>query len=478
VNILPAARQVWGISNMWRMLVALLFSMLPLSSTASPLTPQQNRAIDVTVREWLAETGAPSVSIAVVAGGKLAYAQAYGHAQLHPEIPATPQTRYAIFSATKEFTGAAILELQDEGKLSLNDKISKYFPDVTSADKISIRQILSHTSGYREFWPEDFVTIEKAKPVAIQALLNKWATKPLDFEPGTKWNYSNTNFMIAGAIIEKVSGEPYFAFLQKHIFAPLHMNDAVDDDGPRPKADYAVGYTRYGEGPWLPAAKAGWGWEYAAGGLGMTPSDLAKWDVSVMDRSLLKQQAYDALYTPVTLKNGENTKYSLGLGVYVSDGRLNLQHGGDGPGFSSENMMWPKEKVAVIAVANNDWTHSLIPLRGTLIPRVTYIVLPPTRSEARARTIFDGFRRGTVDRKLFTSDANAFLTAPVLADQKEGLARLGPPRAFTLQNETDQNGWKLRNWRIRTATGRLAVEEIDDPDGKVELFAISKAYQN
>jgi CubicO group peptidase (beta-lactamase class C family) len=463
-------------SPMWRMLVAVAVLAIPLSATASPLTPQQTLAIDTTVREWLAETDAPSVSIAVVADGKLAYAQAYGNARLHPDRRATPQIRYPIFSATKEFTAAAILALQDEGKLSLDDKIAKYFPDLAGADKVSIRQLLNHTAGYREFWLEDFVSREKARPVAIRAILNKWATQPLDFEPGTKWNYSNTNFVIAGAIVEKVSGEPYFAFLQKHIFAPLDMNDVVDDDGPRPDLNFAVGYTRYGEGPWLPAAKAGWGWEYAAGGLAMTPGDLAKWDISVINRSLLKRQAYDALYTPVKLKSGENTKYSLGLGVYVTDGRLNLQHGGDGPGFSSENMMWPAEKIAVIALTNNDWTHSINSLRSTLIPRVAYVVLPPTPAEARARAIFDGFQRGTLDRKLFSDDANAFLTPSVLADQKKALAPSGPPRAFTLQNETDQDGWKLRNWKIRTTNERLLVEEIDSPDGKVELFAVSKAY--
>jgi len=97
-------------------------------------------------------------------------------------------------------------------------------------------------------------------------------------------------------------------------------------------------------------------------------------------------------------------------------------------------------------------------------------------AEARARAIFDGFQRGTLDRKLFSDDANAFLTPSVLADQKKALAPSGPPRAFTLQNETDQDGWKLRNWKIRTTNERLLVEEIDSPDGKVELFAVSKAY--
>lgn len=460
---------------MRQLLVLMLFFLIPLQAVAAPLSPQQERAVDETVREWLAGTEAPSVSIAVVRDGKVAYARAYGNARLHPDVPATPQTRYRICSVTKQFTAAGILALQDEGKLSLDDRVAKYFPDFASADKVSIRQILSHTASYPDFWPADVPTPRMMRPVDLKLLLDEWATKPLASEPGTEWRYSNTNFFIAGAIVEKVSGEPYFAFLQSHIFAPLRMNDVEDNANPPPRLAYATGYTRFGEGPVRQVSYAGPGWEYAAGGLAMTPTDLAKWDISLMDRALLSPQAYEAFYTPVKLNSGVNTKYSLGLGVYEPDGRLDLQHGGDGPGFAAENMMWPAEKSAVVVLTNNEWTRSIPSLRDDLVARIAYVVLPPTRNEARARAIFDGFRRGAVDRALFNDEGNALLTAQVLADQKEGLARFGPPRAFIFLNEGASGGMMRRNWKIRTANGTLSAIEIDDPNGKLEQFVVSKA---
>jgi len=269
-------------------------SALPLAAVAAPITAQQKLAIDESLREWLTQTGAPSVSIAVVNDGQIAYAKAYGNARLHPATRATPNARYAIASATKQFTAAAILLLEQQGKLQLDDKISRYFPDFSGADQITIRQILSHTSGYHEMWPEDFVTIQKSKPMSLLDIAKEWGKQPLDFAPGSKWDYSNTNFMIAGAIAEKVSGKSLFALWQEGIFQPLHMDSAIASDGPPLGGIDAAGYTQYAAGPSELAPNPGAGWQSAAGGLAMTASDLAKWDISLMNRSLLDQHSYDA----------------------------------------------------------------------------------------------------------------------------------------------------------------------------------------
>ena len=422
----------------------------------------------------MAETEAPSVSIAIVKKNKLVYASAYGFARRNPDVPATTRTRYAIASVTKQFTGAGILRLQEQGKLRLDDKVARFFPKLTSADSVSLRQILSHTASYRELWTADFVTARMTSPVSAEAILHEWATQPLNMRPGTDWIYSNTNFMIAGAIIEKASGRTYLNFLQANIFAPLGMNDVVESDITPLTTPDAAGYTRYGEGPIRFSPRPARGWEFAAGGLAMTPSDLARWDISLMTRSLLKPQSYDALYTPVKLADGKSTNYSLGLGVYERDGRLDLEHGGDRPGFAAEGIMWPAEQTAIIAFTNNDWTSSIQGLRDDLVRRIAYTVLPRTPNAARALSIFEGFRHGHIDRGLFNADGNAYFSQSVLDDQKQGLARFAPVRAIALQNESEHDGATRRYWKISTAGGNLLASEMDR-DGKLEQFIVFKA---
>jgi len=452
-------------------------SALPPVAAAAPITIPQKLAIDESIREWLAQTGAPSVSIAVVNDGRIAYAKAYGSARLHPAVRATPNTRYVLYSATKQFTAAAVLLLQQEGKLRLDDKISRYFPDFTGADQITIRQLLNHTAGYHEMWPEDFVTIQKSRPMRILDIAKEWGKQPLDFTPGSKWVYSNTNFMIAGAIAEKVSGKSLLTLWQEGVFQPLHMDSAIESDGPPLGGNDAAGYTQYAGSSSGLATNPGAGWKSAAGGLAMTASDLAKWDISLMNRSLLDQQSYDAFYTSVKLNDGRDANYSVGLGVFndlqhfdLGHGRLTLEHGGGGPGYVSESRVWPNDKFAIVALNNSDWTN-----RDDVVDRVAYVMLPPGDEEKRARAIVEGFRLGKIDRTLFTDDANFYLNSEVLKAQKTGLAQMGPTRTFDLQSESPHRDRQRRVWKIVTAHGVLDAVEFDLPNGKIQEFMISKA---
>jgi CubicO group peptidase (beta-lactamase class C family) len=453
-----------------RVLAGLVALAFPALAIAAPLTAQQQHDIDASVAEWLARTGAPSVSIAVANGGEVVYAKAYGRARIAPGKAATPQTRYAIDSVSKEFTASAVLKLQEEGKLSLDDKVAKYFPELASADQVTIRQILSHTAGYRDYWPQDYVTIEMGHPTTVRAVLDEWGRKPLDFPPGTDWQYSNTGFVIAGAIVEKVSGRPLVDYLRANIFEPLHMEAVTDADQRALGPGDAGAYTRIGGGPLRPAPKEGAGWLFAAGELAMAPKELVRWDISLMARSLLKPASYDALYTPIKLSTGRDSHYSLGLDVSRKQGRLVVSHGGGGSGFLAANVMYPAEKVAVAAFTNNDWAGP-----DEVAARVAFVVLPPTAPEARARKLFTGFQAGEVDRGLFTENGNAFLSAANLADQQAGLGKLGPARLFELRAESMRGGLRTRIWKITTAKTALVAVERGYPDGKLEQFMISKA---
>jgi CubicO group peptidase (beta-lactamase class C family) len=176
------------------------------AQTEPSLAPQLRSNIDDIAHKVLATTGVPSASVAVVQNGKIAYVQAYGNARLDPATPAASAMRYSIGSISKQFTATAILLLAEEGKLSLDDPVSKYVPGLTRGNEVTIRELLSHTSGYQDYWPQDYVPPLMLQPISADGIMDRWARKPLDFDPGTKWQYSNTNYVIAGVIVEKVSG--------------------------------------------------------------------------------------------------------------------------------------------------------------------------------------------------------------------------------------------------------------------------------
>ncbi len=455
-----------------KLLTALLLALaVPLATAdASSLTTRQTRAIDDGVREWLARTGAPSVSIAVVQDSRLAYARAYGRSRLDPPRAATIRTRYAIDSVSKAFTAAAVLLLQQDGRLRLDDPVSRYFPRLSGAGAVTIRQLLNHTAGTRDYWPQDYVPVEMTRPTTLDALLKEWAGRPLDFLPGTDWQYSNTGFVVAGAIVQAVSGRPLTAFLQDRIFGPLHMRRVTEDDtAPLPPSD-AEAITRYALGPLRPAAKEAAGWLFGASELAMDPSTLALWDISLMDRSLLAPSSYDELTRPAILRNGVNTHYGLGLELSDADGRREWSHDGAGSGFLAANAVWPDDRVAVVALTNNDWASP-----AAVVDRIAFVVLKPDAAEARARAVLAGLERGTVDRSLFTANGNAYLSAAVLADGKRGLAGLGPTRSFRLDRESTRGGMQTRTWTVITAHRTLRVVERAYPDGPIEQFMVMPA---
>ena len=225
------------------------------AQTQPQLPPEMQHKIDELAAAALAKTGVPSASVAIVKDGHIAYLHAYGNARLDPQTAATPAMRYSIGSVSKQFTAASILLLQEEGKLSLDDKVGKFLPDLTRANDVTIREILSHTSGYQDYWPQDYVMPEMLQPTTARKILDVWARKPLDFEPGTKWQYSNTNYVIAGLIVEKASGQPLLQFLQQKIFTPLDMRSVADTDQSKLGDTDPTGYMRYALGPSAPRAQ-------------------------------------------------------------------------------------------------------------------------------------------------------------------------------------------------------------------------------
>jgi D-alanyl-D-alanine carboxypeptidase len=430
--------------------------------------------IDKVATDTLARTGVPSASIAIVKDGQIAYVKAYGDARLEPKTPATPQMRYSIGSISKQFTAAAILLLQEQGKLSLDDKISKYVPDLTRANEVTIRQLLSHTSGYQDYWPQDYVMPGMLKPTNAQQIMDMWGKKPLDFDPGTKWQYSNTNYVIAGVIVEKVARMPLLQFLQQKVFMPLGIKSTFDtDSGPLTEND-PRGYLRFALGPLRPAPKEGKGWMFAAGELAMTAEDLAKWDLSVINRSVLKPASYREMETDVLLKNGLDTHYGLGVDVNQQSGHRAISHGGEVSGFTATNTVFPDDRAAVVVLTNQDAASASGAIAGGIGSLLFATNDPATPAKLeQAKKIFADLQQGKIDRSLFTDNANFYFSDDALKDFQAGLGPLGTPQSFTQASQGLRGGMILRVYIIRFPQRVVRAWTYEMPDGKLEQYQIA-----
>ncbi|HYR77110.1 MAG TPA: serine hydrolase domain-containing protein [Pyrinomonadaceae bacterium] len=462
--------------SLWFALILFLFNLTLTASAQEQLSPEIREKIDKLATDVLARTGVPSASVAIVKDSQIVYVKAYGDARLEPRTPATPEMRYSIGSISKQFTATAILLLQEQGKLSLDDKVAKFLPNLTRAKEVTIRQLLSHTSGYQDYWPQDYVMPMMLQPVTAEKIMDLWARKPLDFEPGTKWQYSNTNYVIAGVIIEKASGKPLLQFLSEKIFAPLGMKSVANIDQEKLGETDPVGYLRYALGPLRPAPKEGKGWLFAAGELAMPARELALWDISIIDQKLLKPPSYRELETDVLLKNGLATRYGLGMAVNTEAGTRALSHGGEVSGFTAENLVFPEKRVAIVALTNQDAAGAAGAIAHGIAPLLLASDDAATPQKlAQAKKIFDGLQHGTIDRSLFTDNANAYFSAQALKDFAGGLQPLGPPQDFVQVNQGLRGGMISRSYRIRFANGKtLRAWTYEMPDGKLEQYQVAE----
>jgi D-alanyl-D-alanine carboxypeptidase len=454
--------------------VVFIFVSLCSFAQSDPLLPGSVRdRIDQAAHDVLDRTGVPSASIAIVKDGQIAYLQAYGDARLQPKIAAALGMRYAIGSISKQFTATAILMLAEEGKLSLDDAVGKFLPDLTRANEVTIRQLLSHTSGYQDYWPQDYAPPFMLYDVTARDILERWARKPLDFDPGTKWQYSNTNFVIAGLIAEKASGVPLLRFLSDRIFTPLGMKSVMNIDQNRLTETDATGYFRYALGPLRPAPKEGKGWLFAAGELAMPAQDLARWNIGMIEQRLLKSQSYREMQTEVRLKNGQGTNYGLGVDVENVLGHRAIAHSGEVSGFTAQNVVFPDDKAAITVLTNEDAASAA----GEIARRIEPLLLSGTGQGAdpkleQTEKIFQGLQHGRIDRSLLTENAQFYFNDQALKDFGDSLGPLGTPEEFVKTREEGRGGMTLRTYRVKFPQRTLGIIIYEMPDGKLEQFQV------
>ncbi|MFY9738912.1 MAG: serine hydrolase domain-containing protein [Candidatus Cybelea sp.] len=411
----------------------------------STVAGRREQVIDGFIRRTMSRLGLPSVSIAVVSEG---------HIEDEREIDRTPVgvqesgggKRYEIGSVTKQFTAAAILLLQQDGKLTLDEPVSRFFPDLTEAGRVTLRELLSHTAGY----PDYYATLSSRaifRDTTLDRILSQYAKVPLDFRPGTRWAYSNTGYTILTRIIEKASGESYSGFLSSRIFRPLRMSSAIYEGRPDFGRQTVVGYERVLLGPLQRAEPEGRNWLNGAAGLAMTAHDLAIWNISLLRGDLLSAASKKAMFA-IQRASGRPTGYGLGFYVTHLGNETFISHEGSVKGFTSESALIPQNNFAVVVLCNQGDTiaplflaegiagaYNLFPLspRAPAGARPIEVVGSTFNDPAAlrdAREMLSQLRAGALNPTFLTVDEAAVATPQRLSRVAAALHALGAAKAF------------------------------------------------
>lgn len=293
-------------------------------------------------------------SVLVAKGGKVVFEKGYGMANIELDSPNTGATKFRLGSITKQFTSTAILQLQEQGKLSVNDLACKYIDGCPETWKaVTIQHLLTHTSGIPSYTNDKSFPTPKfmRQPLTPLEVVMLTKDKPLEFEPGTKYNYDNTGYVMLGVIIEKVSGEKYAEYLTKHIFSPLDMQDSGYDVTTTVMKNRAAGYTATGSTV-KNAEYLDMSLPHAAGSLYSTVRDLYRWDRALYTDKVLSKASREAAWTPV--KNN----YGYGWMMAPMHGHKQIGHGGGINGFSTYIARFPEDDAAVIVLSNNERANS------------------------------------------------------------------------------------------------------------------------
>lgn len=347
----------------------------PAAPATAPRTPDDARliaAVDAAAARVLADKAAAGFVVGIVQGGRVRLVRGYGHADLENRTPVMERTVFRIGSVTKEFTAAAILLLAEQGKLSVDDPLAKYLPDFPRGGEVTIRHLLNHTSGIRNYTSvPDFATASMRQEFTTDgmvALIRR--SDPLyDFDPGTSYAYSNSGYLLLGAIVEKVSGQPYAQFLKANLLDPLGLRDTGIDDLAEIVPNRANGYEKAAESRtgFANASPISMSVAAAAGAMRSTAADLLTWHAALLGGRVLKPASLATMTAPGRLKDGRlpvpappaagtpprpPSSYGFGIMTGGQPGRRTIGHGGSINGFNASLNTFPDDDMTVVLLTN------------------------------------------------------------------------------------------------------------------------------
>lgn len=302
--------------------------------------------------------GGVGSAVLVAKGGRIIYEKGFGMADLEESLPVRSDTVFRIGSITKQFTAIAILQLYEQGKLDLNDEIQKYVADFPRySNNITIENLLTHTSGIKNLTELQGLEIKQTR-YSAEELIGLFKGQPLDFQPGEKFRYSNSGYILLGYVIEKVSGKSYADYINSEIFAKLGMSHSFYDDPERIIAHRAKGYELDSSYKLANAAYLNMSFPYSAGGLAMTVEDYLKWYQGLMANRLVRAETLQKALTPFQLNNKTFTNYGYGWAFRDIFGSKAIEHGGRINGFNAKETYLPQQDILVVIFSNGGFVNT------------------------------------------------------------------------------------------------------------------------
>lgn len=435
---------------MKKILLLILFVLCAAPGFAQDATAAK---VDEFIRAEMQKQKIPGVSLAVVKDGQIVYAKGYGFANVEHQVPVKPETVFQSGSVGKQFTAAAVMLLVEEGKINLEDKISKYFADTPETWKdITIRHLLTHTSGMGDY-PRDF---DLRADYTEDELYKKIKLAPLTFQPGEKWAYSNLGFVTLGILINKVSGKFYGDFLQERVFKPLGMTTArvinEADIIPNRASGYRLVKGEIKNQDWVsPSVNT-----TADGALYLTVYDMVKWDAALGGDKLLKKASLEQSWTPVKLNDGKTHPYGFGWMFGEVNGKRIIEHGGAWQGFKAMISRYPDDKLSVIVFANlinaneKKLAHGVAAIfNPALAPPVAKAI---EDKEPKVTAFVKDFLQKTVSgqatQEMFTTEAASSLFPDRIKQAGEFLKSLGIFADMQLMERIEKDETRIYRYRL------------------------------
>ena len=474
---------------MKRSIATAVFAFMPaLALAAAPLSAVEITAavaahIDAGLQAAAGSTKGltPAISVAVVEDGRVAYARAFGIADVSAKTPATPQTRFRIASVTKMVTAVAVMQLVETRRVRLDEKVAAYIPNVPHAREITVRQLLSHTSGLWNYGDEAITSGRVAIPTSPYAILASVSQRPLEAKPGTTFGYSNTGYVMLGLVVEAVTRRTLAQYEREHIFVPARMSSTTVGDPPA-GTPVARGYTdATGDvpAPYSPS------WFYADGDVVSTATDVARFDIALMNGRLVKPATFAEMQSASVAAPGmgQGVRYGLGLTLIPSAGVTLVGHHGGVPGFAAENEMLPAQRYAIVVLsnasdfltfrANNVVVQNTLPSLYAELLKATPAPAGPEDPAvtAKLRILLGDLRRGTVEPETLSEAMKAALTPQALSAIRAQFEPLGVLQSLTFRGKESGQGITSYHYSAAFGGGQTVPLTIAlDKDGKIAGF--------
>ena len=457
------------------------------AAPAHDLTPERLSAIDHYVDAEMKREHVVGIAVGIYSRGQILLAKGYGLANIELNVPVKAETIFQSGSVGKQFTSAAIMMLVEEGKIGLDDSIVKYFPNAPpSWQAVRVKNLLSHTSGLSEY-----ETDERAGPAGPfyirldfteDELVNKVEALPIEFKPGDKWDYRNTNYLLLGVIIHKVTGSFYADYLRQRIFNPLGMSStrliSEADIVPNRSSGYETKGDKIQNQSWVsPTFNS-----TADGALYFNVLDLAKWDAALYGTKLLKQSSLDQSWTVFLLNDGKpnNSNYGFAWEITSVNGHKQIDHGGAWQGFRCHLLRYPDDGMTVAVLANSDsaspeqFAHVIASIVDPVLelPKLVAIEDKEPESARRLGVLLDQIVAGKDVKDQLSPKLVALFTPEVHESVVRELQLVWPADAVTLVSRTDSGGIKVSRYRIGRGNERRIVRFGLAADGKVATMKV------